>query len=121
MKIAIECNSILLEKALFLFLKQFVVPLKQCDFVVCDYDRNFSKPTFFIGTPRANIVKPFSKEMLFHALKEFYAFTCKKTAENRTPLKTTHKIDKKLEEKIDNLLQEFRLNLTSLLKEHYEK
>lgn len=120
MKIAIECNSILLEKALFLFLKQFVVPLKQCDFVVSDYDRNFSKPTFFIGTPRANITKPFSKEMLFNALKEFYALTCKRQTP-QTIKADGLKGDKKLEEKIEQLTQEFRQNLILTIKAHYEK
>lgn len=119
MKIAIECNSILLEKALYLFLRQFVAPLKQCDFVVSDYDANFSKPTFFIGTPRANLAKPFSKELLFSSLKDFYAFTCKEKPPQ--PKRSVLKEDKHLEEKIEQLTQEFRKNLILTIKAHYEK
>lgn len=117
MKIAIECHSILLKKALQLFLRQFIVPLKQCEIVIADYDVNLPKPTFFIGTPRANLSKPFSKEMLLEAIKEFYAFTCKPQVAPSQPLK----LEAKLEQKIEHLTQEFSQNLIAVIKEHYEK
>lgn len=117
MKIAIECHSVLLKKALYLFLQPFVVPLKQCDFVIADYDANLPKPTFFIGTPRANLLKPFSKEMLYDALKKYYK-QLHQTDSSQILLKQK---DEQLEKKIECLTQEFSQNLITVLREYYEK
>lgn len=115
MKIALECQSVLLKKALDIFLKPFIVSKKQCDFIVCDYESNFKYPAFQIDTKTAHIKKPFSKDELIEKLEEFYILTCKH--EKNSSKKVSNSV---LEEEIENLTKDFSQKLVNLIKAHYE-
>lgn len=115
MKIAVECQSILLKKALDIFLEPFIASKKQCDFVVCDYEGSFNCPVFQIDTKSAHIKKPFGKDELIEKLEEFYVLTCKH--EN---VKQEKIISTKLEDDIENLTKDFSKKLVNLIKSHYE-
>lgn len=110
MKIAVKCDSLLLEKSLNIFLEPYIVPKKQCDFIVSDYEFKSDKPLFLIGSP--NLPKPFSKVQLLNALQKFNLPIDSK--------KRQEKFSDTLEEKIDILTQEFRENLIKTIRNHYE-
>lgn len=71
MKLTIMCQSLLLEKALELFLKPYVVPYKQSDFIVCDYKVETNKPQFRLKSSDSKIPFPFSKSTLLLSLEKF--------------------------------------------------
>ncbi|TQR34733.1 ornithine carbamoyltransferase [Campylobacter sp. MIT 99-7217] len=101
MKIALECQDILIEKTLQLFLKEYLVMKKDCDFLVCDEKSTLNKPQFVINnnSPQLNI--PFSKEELMSALNEF------NTALEEFAQKIAQEKIKALEAKIEALADEF--------------
>ncbi len=107
MKIALDCNSILLKKSLDILLATYVVSKKQCDFLISDYEVKTDKPVFFIGTKHAHIQKPFSKDDLIKKVVAFYEET-----------KRSNKAS--LEEQVEALTKEFSTKLVKLIKEHYE-
>lgn len=73
MKIAVLCDSPLLEKTLKNFLGNNVTPLGSCDFVVSDKKRELHKPVFIIGNDEdADLHKPFSRSSLMLKLEKFY-------------------------------------------------
>jgi hypothetical protein len=112
-KIALACQSILLEKSLEIFLKNYISAYKQCDFVISDKEIEIDKPLFFISNGNGNLNIPFSKSTLLLNLEKFY--------ENLYNNKKTKKIDtKELEEKIEVLTNDFRKNLIKTIKEYYE-
>lgn len=90
MKIAILCKSILLEKALHIFLKAYIVPFEKCDFLISDVKAKTKKPIFVINK-KGHIGIPFSKESLMSALEEFH--------KNIPVVKKTPKITQKFPEK----------------------
>lgn len=102
MKIALECKDLILENSLKLFLKDYLVLKKDCDFLICDYRAKSAKPQFFIG--EASFKPPFSKEKLLNELNLFndalIANAAKQVSENQ---KILHK-------KLDDIIHHFRVS-----------
>ena len=73
MKISFECDCILLGESLRLFLRDFISPRKDCDFIVADKMIEAKKPVFVIAEHSPHLKIPFSKEALISALEEFYS------------------------------------------------
>ncbi len=116
MKIALACQSVLLEKSLEIFLKSYVTPYKQCDFVISDREIEIDKPLFYIATENSDLIMPFSKSALMLKVESFYDSLFKK--ETKESIK---KVDiKDIEEKITKLTDNFRDDLVNLIKEHYD-
>ena len=102
MKVAIECQDIVLERALQLFLKEHLSRKKDCDFLICDERVEFDKPQFLISKHSPQLAVPFSKAQLMQALSEFES-GLKKLAEQLANEKI-----KALEDKIEIMAEEFR-------------
>lgn len=73
MKIALICDSLLLDKSLEMYLKEYLTSYKLCDFVVATQPVETQKPVFLIGDGQGVHLKiPFTKELLFKELESFY-------------------------------------------------
>lgn len=73
MKIAIICDSPLLEKSMKNFLREYVAPLGSCDFVISDKKRELHKPIFYISNnDDGHLKKPFSRATLMLKLEKFF-------------------------------------------------
>ncbi|MDD6055648.1 MAG: hypothetical protein SOW25_06115 [Helicobacter sp.] len=73
MKIALICDSLLLDRSLELYLKEYLTSYKLCDFVVATQSVESKKPVFLIGNfEGANLAIPFTKEILLRELESFY-------------------------------------------------
>ncbi len=73
MKIALRCDSLLLHKALKLYLKEYLVDEKDAKFIVSDKFIQTSLPLFLVSNEsKSDLMTPFTKEMLFDALERFY-------------------------------------------------
>ena len=119
MKIAIACKSILLEKALKIFLRPYLVPVKYCEFVVSDSKIKIDKPIFLIGNDSAHLPLPFSKTSLLLALEEFS--TCLLgEKKQKSEIAKEVKDFSILENKINMLTDKFRKDLIQTIKSHYE-
>ncbi|MBE0495207.1 MAG: hypothetical protein IBX45_02225 [Campylobacterales bacterium] len=120
MKIALSCRSILLEKALSLFLKPHIVPLKQCDFVVCDHEATLGTPLFRIGI---NTPFPFSKSALMLALENFYTSLKTTALIEQEPLCSVAPVAKdfsKLEAVLSAITAKYQEDVLKAVREHYE-
>ena len=116
MKIALACQSILLEKSLEIFLKSYITPYKQCDFVISDKKMEIDKPLFYIANENSDLTMPFSKSNLMLKIEKFYDSLFKKENSNKV-----EKIDiKELEDKISKLTDNFRNDLVNVIKEYYD-
>lgn len=122
MKLTIMCQSLLLEKALELFLKPYVVPYKQSDFIVCDYKVETNKPQFRLKSSDSKIPFPFSKSTLLLSLEKF---------SQAIELASVSNVQKKpselvsdfatLEEKLNKICNQFNKEIIQAVKEHYGK
>ncbi|MBU1927403.1 hypothetical protein KKG77_00210, partial [bacterium] len=73
MKIAVECQSPLLQKSLEIFLARYLSSVKHCDIVVRDTEcLNDVKCFYIAGNEKAHLKKPFSKSQLILALENKY-------------------------------------------------
>lgn len=74
MKIALISNSLLLDRSLEMYLKDYLTSYKSCDFVVAtEKIEQTDKPVFLIGDYEdSNLKKPFTKEILLQKLESFY-------------------------------------------------
>lgn len=116
MKIALACQSVLLEKSLEIFLKSYIAPYKQCDFVISDKEIEIDKPLFYIASEDSDLVMPFSKSALMLKIEKFHESLLKKE-----PTKNVKKVCvEELEEKITTLTDSFRNDLINIIKEHYD-
>jgi len=95
LKFQIRCKSLLLQKALEEFLKDYI---SNDGLVISD-----EKGDIIIGK---DIKKPFSKEQLLKQLKEIYYMKVNSNS---------------FEEKLDRLIDEFSYKLKLLIKEEYGK
>jgi len=119
LKIALACQSILLEKSLEIFLKSYIVPYKQCEIVISDKQIEIDKPLFYIATENSDLDLPFSKSALMLKIEKFYDSFSKETKEKVD--NTVKKVDmKELEEKILKLTNSFRDDLVKTIKDYYD-
>ncbi|MBE0491078.1 MAG: hypothetical protein IBX44_02380 [Sulfurospirillum sp.] len=119
MKIALACRSLLLEKSLEIFLKKFIAPYKQCDFVISDQKIQIDKPLFYIAKEGGNLSIPFSTSTLYITVEKFYN---RLNTQNSPQSIALQKVDfTLLEARIEEQVKEFQQNLIKTLRDFYEK
>jgi hypothetical protein len=115
LKFRVECKSLLLQKALEEFLKDY---LDENGIVISD-----EKGDIIIGK---DIKKPFSKSQLLLQLKKISQskqnFNLEEKPEVDKYIKFNDLIkNESFEDKLDNLIKEFSIKLKKLIKEEYDK
>ena len=127
MKIAVECQSPLLQKSLELFLSKYLCSSKKCDILVRDTECLDDKRCFYISTKEnADLVKPFSKSQLILALekrhKELYEEREVQTPSTQEFQDEDERMDFSiLERRIETLTYEYQQNILRAVKAFYEK
>ena len=122
MKISFECDCVLLEESLKLFLRDFISPRKDCDFIVADRKIETKKPVFVIAEHSPHLQIPFSKEALVSALEEFYSAI--QFSEPAVPSHTSafafaaavQQNGSNLELEVSNLIDKFKEELLAILR-----
>jgi len=124
MKVAVECQSPLLQKSLELFLVNYLSSLKQCDIVVRDIECLNDERCFYVSSkPNADLVKPFSKSQLIIALENRY----KELKEDEPEVEEFSEVNNEpmdfeiLEKRIEFLTKEYQDNILRAVKAFYEK
>lgn len=127
MKVAVQCESPLLQRSLELFLGKNLSSVKQCDLILRDKKIMDSNQSLYISsTDDADIKKPFSRSQLYLKLENFYnkmedMQNIKNEAENLDKLdKSSNKDFKLLEQKIDKLTLDYKNSVLKAVKEFYE-
>lgn len=124
MKVAVQCESALLQRSLELFLEEHLSSLKQCDVVIRDKKIMDSHHSLYIsGTEDSDIKKPFSRSQLYLALENFYKKVVhiqeiQACDEDIEP--SDHMDLSLLEERIEILTQEYKNNIMKVVKAFYE-
>lgn len=127
MKVAIQCDSPLLQRSLELFLEGHLSSIRQCDILIRDKDiRDDRYPTFVIGSDSsADLVKPFSKAQLLHTLTQ--KFEALKAAPEIEENETVSALSEEkvsfeiLERHIEKLTREYQTNILKAIRAFYEK
>lgn len=132
MRVAVKCESPLLQKSLELFLGRYLSPLKSCDIVITDQKLDIDKKTIYISSDKdADLVKPFSKSQLILALEKLV----KNEKESKKILSIVDDIEEKeevetssntldfkfLEDRIEKLTKEYQENILKTIRAFYEK
>ncbi|HEX5710869.1 MAG TPA: hypothetical protein VFX68_05940 [Sulfuricurvum sp.] len=125
MKVAVQCDSPLLQRSLELFLDGYLSSKRQCDVLIRDkaiLDDEY--PTFFITQDsKTDLIKPFSKVQLIEALHQKL-----ESVQSIDPNKEkTDGLDESrvgfeiLEHHIEKLTREYQANILKAVKAFYEK
>ncbi|MBU0633159.1 hypothetical protein KKA17_11000 [bacterium] len=132
MKVAVKCESPLLQKSLELFLSKYLSPLKSSDIVISDQKLDIDKKTIYISDSKdADLIKPFSKSQLILVLERF----TKNDKERKNILSLVDDLEaqdeghlskgeldfKFLEDRIEKLTKEYQENLIKTIRAFYEK
>ncbi|MBN2815513.1 MAG: hypothetical protein JXQ67_02435 [Campylobacterales bacterium] len=131
MKIAVECQSPLLQKSLEIFLSKYLSSAKKCDLLIRDTKCLEDKRCFYIASNEgADLLKPFSKSQLILALekryKELYKDTKVAVKERNESWSEEEGFREEsldfsiLEKRIDTLTQEYKENILRAIKAFYE-
>ena len=126
MKVAVACESPLLQRSLELFLEGRLSSQRHCDIVVRDHEvHNDEHLSLIIGTTEnVDLQKPFSRAQLFHALghkldklKEVPVLNTS-TAVEEEEVEVSFDI---LERHIEKLTREYQANILKAVRAFYEK
>ncbi len=130
MKVAVTCESPLLQRSLELFLDKDLSPMKSCDIVITDHKLDIDKKSVYISNASdADLKKPFSKSQLMLVLEK----VMKDEKENKSFLSMMEDLEscentnmhglefKILQESIEKLTQEYQKNLMKTIRAFYEK
>lgn len=126
MKVAIQCDSPLLQRSLELFLDGYLSSLRQCDILIRDKNiRDDQYPTFVVGVEESSdLIKPFSKAQLLHALNQMFEsqkyVPVAAEASGDTLEEEAVSFDI-LERHIDKLTREYQANILKAIRAFYEK
>lgn len=126
LKVAIQCDSPLLQRSLELFLDGYLSSIRQCDILIRDKDiRDETHPTFVIGTTKSSdLIKPFSKAQLLHALTQKFETLEQPVLpikEEVIPAAEEGVSFEILERHIDKLTREYQANILKAIRAFYEK
>jgi len=124
MKVAVVCESPLLQRSLELFLDKHLSSLKQCDIVLRDKRVMDSHHCLYISDEAdADLKKPFSKTQLFLALENFY----QKIEDIQVIQANVEEIDASegrdfslLEQRIEQLTTSYKKDVLRVVKAFYE-
>jgi len=125
-KIAVQCDSPLLQRSLELFLEGQLSSIRQCDILIRDKEiRDENHPTFVIGSGEsADLIKPFSKAQLLHALGRKFDSLQKvpiRHREESAPTSEDGVSFEILERHIEKLTREYQENILKAIRAFYEK
>lgn len=124
MKVAVQCESALLQRSLELFLGEHLSSLKQCDLVIRDKKILDNHHSLYVSASEdSDIKKPFSRSQLYLSLENFYKNLggIESVQAYDDELQASEKKDfKLLEERIEQLTQEYKNNLLRVVKAFYE-
>ncbi len=126
MKVAIQCDSPLLQRSLELFLEGQLSPIRQCDILIRDKEiRDENHPTLIIGSSAtADLTKPFSKGQLLQAIAQ------KASSLRQTPVEEMAKTVpgseegegfERLQRHIEQLTREYQESILKAVRTFYEK
>ncbi|MEN4046952.1 MULTISPECIES: hypothetical protein [Sulfurimonas] len=124
MKVAVECQSPLLQKSLELFLAKYLSSSKKSDIIIRDEECLNESRCFYISTKEgADLLKPFSKSQLILALEKKYnelypESTNTQPEDENTSERMNFEV---LEKRIELLTKEYQENILRAVKAFYEK
>jgi hypothetical protein len=123
MRVAVECKSPLLQKSLEMFLAKYISSKKQCDIVVRDVKCLNDVRCFYVSSEKdSDLVKPFSKSQLVHALEQRYKSMHNQSVEESKQMQEEEVLDFEiLEKRIELLTTEYQQNILKAVKAFYEK
>jgi len=126
MRVAVECQSPLLQKSLELFLAKYLSASKKCDIIIRDEACLGDERCFYVGSEaEADLQKPFSKSQLILALEQKYNELYGKEEQKTAPKKEYEEEESMdfsiLEKRIEFLTQEYQANILRAVKAFYEK
>jgi len=125
MRVAVECQSPLLQKSLELFLKKYLSAAKKSDIIIRDEPCLEDRRCFYIAADaNADLQKPFSKSQLILALEKRYKllYAKEQNDENNNENNNESGMDFSiLEKRIELLTQEYQQNILRAVKAFYEK
>lgn len=125
MKVAVQCDSPLLQRSLELFLDGYLSSKRQCDVLIRDkaiLDDEY--PTFFITQDsKTDLIKPFSKVQLIEALHQKLESvqSIDLNKEKTDGLDESRVGFEILEHHIEKLTREYQANILKAVKAFYEK
>jgi len=126
MKVAVECQSPLLQKSLEIFLSKYLCSSKKSDIIIRDEECLQDGRCFYIASSeKADLLKPFSKSQLILALEKKYNALHPQTA--TTELNAVKEMPEEavdfsiLEKRIEYLTKEYQENILRAVKAFYEK
>ncbi len=119
MKIAVECQSILLQKALEKFLGKHLSSVKHADIVIRDTKCDSPECFYISNDPEADLLKPFSRSQLFLALENRYKELDKNSSETVAVQKDANANFEILEKRIEMLTREYQQNILDAIKAFY--
>lgn len=125
MKVAVQCESPLLQRSLELFLADHLSSLKQCDVVVRDKKSMDSHHSLYISAEGdSDLKKPFSRSQLYLALENFYKNLLPASDElmehEDFAQSTMQKDISILEQRLDQLTEEYKANVLKVVRAFYE-
>jgi len=124
MRVAVECQSPLLQKSLELFLAKYLSSSKKSDIIIRDEECLNESRCFYISSDEnADLIKPFSKSQLILALEKKYNDLYPQSSKNMVEeenVEETMNFDI-LEKRIELLTQEYQANILRAVKAFYEK
>lgn len=126
MKVAVQCESPLLQRSLELFLSEHLSSIKQCDVVIRDKKIIDSHYSIYISSAEdADIKKPFSRSQLYLKLENFYkkmedVQSIKDDVEEIEYMNEDKKDFRLLEQRIDQLTLEYKNSVMKVVKAFYE-
>ena len=124
MKIAVECQSPLLQKSLEIFLAQYLTSLKGCDIVVRDTPCVDDERCFYIATDKsADLIKPFSKSQLVLALQKRYKESYVEDKNSLIRVEEVINIPnfEILEKRLEIITQSYQKDILNAVRAFYEK
>ncbi|WP_297434324.1 hypothetical protein [Sulfurimonas sp.] len=132
MKVAVECQSPLLQKSLEIFLSRYLSSSKKSDIIIRDEECLEEGRCFYIASSeKADLLKPFSKSQLILALEKKYNALYPQASStgttNVTELNAVKEMPQEaldfsiLEKRIEYLTKEYQENILRAVKAFYEK
>jgi len=122
MRVAVECQSPLLQKSLEIFLVKYLSSSKKSDIIIRDQECLNESRCFYVSSEEgADLLKPFSKSQLILALEKKYNELYPKSSNSEDENIQEDMNFEILEKRIKLLTKEYQENILRAVKAFYEK